>query len=57
MSTVAPPPKPLSPALVDSEHYIDEHIRRTRRSLKLVDLSAASITLAIGLLAFCWWRR
>ncbi|MBA3480176.1 MAG: hypothetical protein H0T51_00040, partial [Pirellulales bacterium] len=52
MSTIAPPSKPLSPALVDSEHYIDDQIRRTRRALKLVDLAAGLITLAIGLLAF-----
>ncbi len=52
MSTIAPPSKPLNPALVDSEHYIDDQIRRTRRSLKLVDLAAGLITLTIGLLAF-----
>ena len=52
MSTVAPPSKPLSPALVDSEHYIDVQIRRTRRALKLVDLAAGLITLAIGLFVF-----
>ena len=46
MSTVAPrspalPPNvALNPALVDSEGYIDDHIRRTRRSLKLVDAAA-----------------
>jgi hypothetical protein len=52
MSTVAPPSKPISPALVDSEHYIDDHIRRTRRALKLADLSSGLITLLIGLLTF-----
>jgi hypothetical protein len=52
MSTIAPPTKPLNPALVDSEHYIDAQIKRTRRALKLVDLAAGVITLAIGLLGF-----
>jgi hypothetical protein len=52
MSTIAPPPKPINPVLVDSEGYIDQQIRRTRRSLKLLDLAAGSITLLIGLLAF-----
>ncbi|RIK82757.1 MAG: hypothetical protein DCC67_06735 [Planctomycetota bacterium] len=52
MSTIAPPPKPLNPALVDSERYVDEHIRKARRSLKAVDLAAGLITLAIGLLGF-----
>jgi collagen type III alpha len=58
MSTVAPrpPAPPLSPALsqalVDSEGYIDDHIRRTRRSLKLVDAAAGILTLAVGLLGF-----
>src|SRR5687768_14725096 len=52
MSTIAPPPKPISPALLDSEHYIDGQIRRTRRALKLVDLATGLITLAIGLLLF-----
>jgi hypothetical protein len=54
MSTVAPgtPAAPLSPALLDSEHFIDEHIRRTRRTLKLIDLSAGVLTLLVGLLAF-----
>jgi hypothetical protein len=51
----APPPPPhphASPALVDSEGFIDDHIRRTRRSLKVVDLAATVLTLVIGLLAF-----
>jgi collagen type III alpha len=58
MSTVAPrsPASPLNPALpqalVDSEGYIDDHIRRTRRSLKLVDAAAGILTLAVGLLGF-----
>jgi hypothetical protein len=59
MSTVAPrppapppPPPHVAPALIDSEGYIDDHIQRTRRSLKLVDLASTFITLAIGLLAF-----
>src|SRR5215207_1185096 len=52
MSTIITPSKPINPALVDSEHYIDEQIRRTRRTLKLVDLAAGLITLAIGLLGF-----
>jgi hypothetical protein len=52
MPTVAPPPKPVNPVLVDSEHYIDDQIQRTRRALKLVDLGAGLLTLAIGLLAF-----
>ena len=52
MSTIAPPPKPANPVLVDSEGYIDQQIRRTRRSLKLLDLAAGTLTLLIGLLAF-----
>jgi collagen type III alpha len=58
MSTVAPrsPAPPVNPAisqaLVDSEGYIDDHIRRTRRSLKLVDAAAGILTLAVGLLGF-----
>lgn len=52
MSTIAPPPKPPNPVLVDSEGYIDQQIRRTRRSLKLLDLAAGTLTLLIGLLAF-----
>jgi len=52
MSTIAPPPKPTNPVLVDSEGYIDQQIRRTRRSLKLLDLAAGTLTLLIGLLAF-----
>ena len=52
MSTIAPPPKPTNPVLVDSEGYIDEQIRRTRRSLKLIDLAAGTLTLLIGLLGF-----
>ena len=52
MSTIAPPPKPSNPVLVDSEGYIDQQIRRTRRSLKLLDLAAGTLTLLIGLLAF-----
>ena len=45
MSTVLPPPPPpsqapVSPALLDSERYIDEHIGRTRRALKLADFAA-----------------
>ncbi|MCC6491966.1 MAG: hypothetical protein IT424_02975 [Pirellulales bacterium] len=52
MSTVAPPSKPINPVLLDSEHYIDAHISRTRRSLKLIDLAAGLLTLVIGLLAF-----
>lgn len=52
MSTIAPPPKPTNPVLVDSEGYIDQQIRRTRRSLKLLDLAAGVLTLLIGLLAF-----
>jgi hypothetical protein len=57
MSTVAPkpplPPRPpLTPALLDSERYIDDHLRRTRRSLKLVDFTAGAITLLAALLLF-----
>lgn len=52
MSTIAPPPLPPNPALANSEGYIDEQIRRTRRSLKLLDLGAGVLTLTIGLLAF-----
>jgi hypothetical protein len=55
MSTVAPPrppAPPVHPALVDSEQFIDDHIRRTQRGLKLVDLAAGLLTLAVGLLAF-----
>jgi hypothetical protein len=52
MSTIAPPPKPINPVLVDSEGYIDQQIRRTRRSLKLLDLTAGVLTLLIGLLGF-----
>ncbi|HYO24745.1 MAG TPA: hypothetical protein VEQ85_07330 [Lacipirellulaceae bacterium] len=58
MSTVAPRPPvppnspPPSTALVDSEQFIDDHIQRTRRALKLVDFSAGALTLVMGLLAF-----
>jgi hypothetical protein len=38
--------------MVDSEHYIDDHIRRTRRALKLVDFSSGVITLLAALLLF-----
>src|SRR5690349_16932491 len=52
MSTIAPPPLPPNAALANSEGYIDEQIRRTRRSLKLLDLGAGLLTLTIGLLGF-----
>lgn len=58
MSTVAPrppapPPSPaINPALLDSEQYIDDHISRTRRALKLADFSAGVIMLVAGVLAF-----
>jgi hypothetical protein len=58
MSTVAPrPPAPpanpaINPALLDSERYIDDHIGRTRRALKLADFSAGVIMLVAGVLAF-----
>jgi collagen type III alpha len=57
MSTVLPPPPPptqapINPALQDSERYIDEHIGRTRRALKLADFAAGLITLVAGGLAF-----
>ena len=55
MSTVAPTPPasprpPLTPAMVDSEGYIDDHIRRTRRALKLVDLSSGLLSLVVAVL-------
>ncbi|MCA9229772.1 MAG: hypothetical protein KDA57_03915 [Planctomycetales bacterium] len=34
------------------ERLVDEQIRRTRRSLKMVDLAAGTITLVIGVLMF-----
>jgi len=57
MSTVAPKPpaapRPTPPAaLVDSEGFIDEHIGRTRRALKLVDLSAGLLSLAVAVLGY-----
>lgn len=57
MSTVAPPPVPpptphLNPALVDSEQFIDDHIYRTGRALKLVDFASGALTLVVGLLTF-----
>lgn len=52
MATIAPPPKPPNPVLIDSEGYIDQQISRTRRSLKLLDLAAGVMTLMIGLLGF-----
>lgn len=52
MATIAPPPKPTNPVLIDSEGYIDQQISRTRRSLKLLDLAAGVMTLMIGLLGF-----
>ena len=44
-----PPPTPAERA---DEPLVDQHIRRTRRALKLVDLTAGLITLTIGVLAF-----
>ena len=44
-----PPPTPAERA---GEPLVDQHIRRTRRALKLVDLTAGLITLTIGVLAF-----
>jgi hypothetical protein len=54
MSTVAPPPPAphVNPALVDSEQFIDDHIGRTRRALKLVDFAGGVLTLVVGLLTF-----
>jgi hypothetical protein len=52
MATIAPPPKPVNPVLLDSEQYIDDQIQRTRRALKFVDFMAGLLTLAIGVLAF-----
>ena len=44
-----PTPPPAKPA---GEPLVDQHIRRTRRALKLIDLTAGLITLTIGVLAF-----
>ncbi|NOZ39940.1 MAG: hypothetical protein GXP24_06915, partial [Planctomycetes bacterium] len=48
----SPPKNPPSPAKQAGEPLVDQHIRRTRRALKLVDLAAGLITLVIGVLAF-----
>ena len=48
--------RPPEAALLEPAHpeqrYVDEQIRRTRRALKLVDLTAGMITLVIGVLAY-----
>ena len=43
------PPQPKKQA---GETLVDQHIRQTRRALKLVDLSAGLITLLTGVLAY-----
>ncbi len=46
------PDSPSPPAKPAGELLVDQHIRRTRRALKLVDLTAGLITLTIGVLAY-----
>ncbi len=45
-----PPEAALLEPAPSEERYVDEQIRRTRRSLKLVDLIAGMLTLVIGVL-------
>jgi len=55
MASVAEKPQPNSPpppAKPVGEPLVDQHIRQTRRALKIVDLTAGLITLTIGVLAF-----
>ncbi len=47
-----PPDSPPKPAERTGEPLVDQHIRRTRSALKLVDFIAGFITLAIGVLVF-----
>jgi len=46
------PGTPPQPAMRAEERLVDQHIRRTRRALKLVDFTAGMITLTIGVLAY-----
>ncbi len=55
MASVTEKPQPDSPPLPAQraeERLVDQHIRRTRRALKLVDFTAGMITLTIGVLAY-----
>ena len=46
-----PEPTPLD-APPSEQRYVDEQIRRTRRALKLVDLTAGMLTLVVGVLLY-----
>ncbi len=46
-----PDSAPLEPARSE-ERYVDEQIRRTRRALKMVDLTAGMLTLVVGVLVY-----
>jgi len=46
-----PEPAPSEPARSE-ERYVDDQIRRTRRALKMVDLTAGMLTLVVGVLAY-----
>ena len=47
-----PPESALLEPARSEERYVDEQIRRTRRALKMVDLSAGMITLVVGVLSY-----
>lgn len=47
-----PPQAALPEPTRSEERYVDEQIRRTRRALKLVDLTAGLLTLLIGTLVY-----
>ena len=51
-SVTEPPQSESSPQKAGQSPLVDRQIGRTRRALKLVDLTAGLITLAIGVLAF-----
>ena len=55
MASVTKTPQPDSPPQrvpSNEQCLVDQQIRRTRRALKIVDLTAGLITLAIGALAY-----
>jgi collagen type III alpha len=52
MASVLPPPPPIVAEPRSEERLVDEQIRRTRRSLKLVDFFSGVLTLIIGVLVF-----
>ncbi len=55
MATVTEKPQPPRPPKANrdtQEHLVDQQVNRTRRALKLVDVTAGLITLAIGVLAY-----